>query len=203
MNRIFALVGALSGLSCTELSARWNDHQVFFGSVRDVETGETLTTFCALTSVERSEVVVISAPAGATVEEEAFVEGRTEKYFGTAPERADTFWCSDAAKLYLRPSQPWVCLHAADDDPPATILAVEPRGEVGASGASSGYALRLQIQRPGVLRVKLDAKCLHQRFDAGPQPPDDDPDADPDAEAPDGEAPEAGAPAPWGELTIR
>jgi hypothetical protein len=181
-NRLPALLIALCALSCTELSARWNDHPVFFGSVREAGTGAMLTTFCATTSVERSEVIVFSAPAGSMIQEEVFVEGRTEKYWGgTPPDRPEAFWCSDAPQVYLGPATPWVCLRAADDDPPATILAVEPRGEIGDNG-SSGYALALQVERPGVLRVVLDEQCLRDRFDF---------------------APDAAAPIARGELTIQ
>jgi hypothetical protein len=167
MNRAFALCAALSGMSCTELSARWNDHLVFFGTVRESDAETTLAQFCAETSVEHADVIVFSAPAGAMVEEEVFVEGRTEKYWGTPPERTAAFWCTDEPVSYLHPVRPWTCLRQADDDPPATILAVEPRGEMGVMGWSSGYALKLEVQRPGVLRVVLDEGCLreHSAYD--------------------------------------
>jgi len=178
----FVLLGALGAASCTELSARWNDHRVFLGTVRDATTGTTLATFCAETSVEHSDAIVVSAPAGTTVEEEVFVEGRTEKYFGDSPpERDSAFWCTDGAVTYLHPVDPWICLRAADDNPPATILALEPRGEMAANGSSSGYALELQVERPGVLRVVLDEQCLK----------------DNSFPTPDG-----GAPVPRGEVTI-
>lgn len=168
MKRLFAFIGALCGLSCTELNARWNDHQVFFGTVREPSTGATLKTFCAESSADHSEVVVFSASTGAIVEEEVFVEGRTEKYTGTVPpERETGFWCTDAPQFYQRPANHWTCLRAADDDPPAAILSVEPRGEMGPNGSSSGYALELQVLHPGVLHVILDEQCLGERTDAG------------------------------------
>jgi hypothetical protein len=118
------------------------------------------------------------------VEEEVFVEGRTERYKGgeEAPERDASFWCSDVPELYVRPTTFWACLRAADDDPPATIMAIEPRGEIALNGASSGYALMLQVQHPGVLRVIFDAQCLIDASDS---------------------TPDAGMPVPHGELTIQ
>jgi hypothetical protein len=163
---LFAYLGAFCLLSCTELNARWNDHQVFFGTVRDSANGVALTTFCADTSVDRAEVIVFSAPVGSVVEEEVFVEGRTEKYKGdTPPERDGAFWCSDVPQVYLHPLYPWVCLRAADDDPPATILAAEPRGEIADNGSSSGYALDLEVRHAGILRVVFDADCLREHAD--------------------------------------
>jgi hypothetical protein len=174
-------------VSCTELSARWNDHQVFFGTVRESGTDTALTTFCSLGSVEHGTVIVFSASAGTMVEEEVLVEGRTEKYFGgIPPDRADSFWCSDGPELYIRPSRPWICLRAADDDPPAAILAVEARGEIGPTGASSGYALELEVRRPGVLHLTYDEQCLQERFDISA-----------------GGGADAGALIPWAELTIQ
>jgi hypothetical protein len=182
VKRFLALIGALGATSCTELSARWNDHRVFFGTVRDSATGITLTEFCADASNEHADTVVFSAPAGTTVIDEAFVEGRTEKYFGDLPpERDAAYWCSDAAVVYLHPVNPWICLRAPDDDPPASVLTVEPRGEIAASGSSSGYALELAVQHPGVLRVVFDEQCLTDH--AFP-------------------ISDAGAPIPWGEATI-
>jgi hypothetical protein len=199
---------ALGALSCTELNARWNDHQIFYGAVREPGTGATLTTFCAETSVERADAIVFSAPVGAIVEEEVFLEGRTEKYKGSAPERDQTFWCSDVAQLYVRPADLWVCLRTVDDDPPANIMAVEPRGEMGANGASSGYALTLQIRHPGVLRVILDAQCLRERSDAGPNDAVDasadvEADASADVDADTDPETDAGMPVPQRELTIQ
>jgi hypothetical protein len=183
MTRIFACIGAVCGLSCTELSAQWNDHRVFFGAVRESGTGATLTTFCAETSVERAQAIIFSAPAETMVVAEVSVEGRTEKYKGDAPpDRDAAFWCSDVPQVYLYPVEPWTCLRAADDDPPAKILAIEPRGEVAARGASSGYALDLQVRHPGVLRVVFEAECLREHFDS---------------------LPDAGAPEIRGELTIQ
>lgn len=189
MKRVLVLLAALCASSCTELSARWSDHQVFFGSVREPATGASLTTFCAQTTAERSAVIAFSAAPGARVEEEVVLEGRTEKYFGSAPpERDEAFWCSDVAQVYLRPLQPWICLRAADEDPPAAILAVEPRGEIVSNGMSSGYALALEVRRSGVLRVLFDEECLREELgitaDAGP-------DVD------------GGAPVSWGELSIQ
>ena len=181
-NRAFAVAGALCGMSCTQLSARWNDHLVFFGSVREVGADTTLATFCAENSVERSDAIAFSAPAGTVVEEEVFLEGRTEKYWGVAPERPETFWCTDEAVTYIHPVGPWTCLRQADDDPPAIILAVEPRGEMGLTGWSSGYALKLEVQHPGVLHVVFDENCLREHV----------------ASNPDG-----GAPVPRGEVTIK
>jgi hypothetical protein len=176
-------LAALGTLSCTELNARWNDHQVFFGTVRESATGEVLTNFCAETTIEHSEAIVFSALPGTTVEEELFIEGRTEKYTGAVPpDRDEAFWCTDVPQVYLRRVSPWICLRAADDDPPVTILAVEPRGEMGARDSSSGYALELQVQRAGVLRVVLDAECVSERSDP---------------------LVDAGAPIPHGELTVR
>jgi hypothetical protein len=182
MNRAFALAGALSAMSCTELSARWNDHLVFYGTVRESGTETTLTNFCAETSVEHSDAIAFSAPAGTRVEEEVLIEGRTEKYWGVQPERPDTFWCTNEPLPYLHPVRPWTCLREADEDPPATILAVEPRGEMGISGWSSGYALTLEIQHPGVLHVVFDENCLRELsgFDS-----------------------DAGTPDPQGEVTIK
>jgi hypothetical protein len=150
--------------------------------VRDSATGITLTEFCADASIEHADSVVFSAPAGTTVIEEAFVEGRTEKYFGDLPpERDAAYWCSDAAVVYLHPVNPWICLRGPDEDPPATILSLEPRGEIAVNGASSGYALTLEVQHRGVLRVVLDEQCLTDHaFRTS----------------------DAGAPVPWAEATV-
>lgn len=182
LNLVLALAGALCALSCTELSARWNDHLVFYGNVRESGTETTLSTFCAETSVEHSDVIAFSAPAGTMVEEEVLIEGRTEKYWGVEPERPETFWCTQEALPFLHPVRPWICLRQADDDPPATIVAVEPRGEMGVSGWSSGYALKLEVQHPGVLQVVFDEDCLreHSGYDS-----------------------DAGTPVPRGEVTIK
>jgi hypothetical protein len=183
VRRLFTFICGLGAMSCTELNARWNDHQVFFGTVRQPAAGATLANFCAETSVAHSDVIVFSAPVGAMVIEEVFVEGRTEKYTGTVPpDRDGAFWCSDAPQLYLRPVQPWICLRAGDDDPPAALSKVEPRGEMGTNGSSSGYALELEVRHAGVLRLVFDPQCLEER--AGP-------------------GFDAGALVPHGELTIR
>lgn len=154
--------GALSALSCTgDLDARLSEYQLLHGAVRDLNSGATLFTFCRGLGLEQSEVVVFSAPPGAIVEEEVLIEGRSEKYHGgVPPSRDDAFWCSSAPEVYLRPIGYWSCLRAAEADPPASILSVERRGELGIKETSSGYALKLEVRHPGVLRTFFDPACM-------------------------------------------
>lgn len=165
MNALFFCSAAVCTISCVpDLQSNSHDHQLFHGKVRNANTGETLLTFCHGTGVDRSKIVVFSAPAGSIVEEEVLFEGRQEKYHGAIPPtRDEAFWCGSAPEVYLRPADYWVCLRGADADPPATILSVDRRGELGDKDGSSGYALKLEVRHPGVLRVTFDVPCLLQR----------------------------------------
>ena len=53
----------------------------------------------------------------------------------------------------------WSCLRVADDDPPAEIVKIEPRGTSSSRGRSTGYALTLRILHPGILHTRLDTAC--------------------------------------------
>ena len=163
MNRVLGPF-VLSAISCLpDLQSNSHDYQVFHGTVRNMNTGETLLTFCHGLGIDRSQVVVFSASAGSVVEEEVLFEGRQEKYRGGIPPlRDEAFWCSAAPEVYFRPGDVWTCLRAADHDSPATILSVERRGELLDKDGSSGYALKLEVRHPGVLRVVFDVPCLIQ-----------------------------------------
>jgi len=170
------------GLGSCSMETHNSVHQysIYFGAVKDTNTGATLSTFCTYTDVARSSAIVFSAAPGSFVEEEVLFESRQEEFAGsTPPERDEAFWCSDAPVTYLRNNEYWICLHSTDSDPPATILAVERRGQLGEKDSSSGYALKLQVRHPGVLHVAFNAQCLLDH------------------------AGRTGVPVPWGELTIQ
>ena len=164
MNPRFLCPVALCAISCVrDLQSNSHDYQVFHGTVRNMSTGGTLLTFCHGLGIDRSQVVVFSAPAGSVVEEEVLFEGRLEKYRGGMPPvRDEAFGCSAAPEVSFRPGDVWTCLRAADPDPPATILSVDRRGELLDKDGSSGYALKLEVRHPGVLHVVFDAPCLIQ-----------------------------------------
>ena len=172
---------ALGLCSCSfEEHVSGHDYRIYFGTVKDMNTGTSLSTFCTNPEVERSKVIVFSAPAGSIVEEEVLFEWRQEKFPGSVPpQRDETFWCGTAPETYNRPVEYWICLQSTDSDPAATILAVERRGELGEKDSSSGYALKLQVRHPGVLHIAYSAKCLAERTNY------------------------TGTPVPWGELTIQ
>jgi hypothetical protein len=158
----FLLVGCVG-----DLQSNSHEYSLVRGSVRMVNTNETLLTFCQGGFVaDRSGLVQFSAPAGSVVQEEVLFEGRTEKYHGGVPPvRDDAFWCGPTPNVYLRPVEYWTCLRNADADPPATILNVEQRGELGLKESSSGYALTLEVRHPGILRVVFDVPCLLKHTD--------------------------------------
>ena len=132
--------------------------------------------------VEHSDAIVFSAPAGSTVEVGSVRRGAHGEVLRHPSRTGRSLLVHRRAAGLPSPGRPWICLRAADDDPPATILAVEPRGEIAVSGSSSGYALKLEVRHPGVLRVVFDEECLREHFVY---------DSD------------AGAPIPRGEVTIR
>jgi hypothetical protein len=178
------LAATLPVISCTtDLQSNSHEQFLHYGSVRDVGTGATLVTFCGGGHATQSDVIVFSAPTGSVVEEEVFFEGRTEKYQGAMPpERDQAFWCSASPEVYLRPVNYWTCLRASDPDPPATISSIERRGVLGVKETSSGYALKLEVRHPGVLRLIFDPACVRSQSDSF------------------GDA--AGTPVPHAELTI-
>ena len=171
------------GLTSCSMEENVSVHQsgIYFGTVKDTNTAATLSTFCRYADVVRSSAIVFSAAPGSLVEEEIFFEWREEKFAGSIPpERDEAFWCGAAPVTYQRPTDYWICLHSTDVDPPATILAVERRGELGQK-ASSGYALKLEVRHPGVLHVAFNAPCLAEHSHSYP----------------------GGVPGSWGELTIQ
>jgi hypothetical protein len=169
--------------SCLGAHVSSHDYGIFFGTVKDTSTGATLSSFCTSVAVERSNTVVFSAPPGSVVEEEILFEWRKETYPGSVPpQRDEAFWCSATPETYLRLNDLWICLRSTDSDPPATILAVESRGQLGDKGSSSGYALKLEVRHPGVLHLTFDSQCRAERSSS---------------------LSDAMVARPWGELTIQ
>jgi hypothetical protein len=164
MNGLLTVPFALGMCSCVGPHTSSHDYGIYFGTVKDTSTGTTLSSFCTSVAVERSSVIVFSAAPGSVVEEEVLFEWRTEKYPGSVPpQRDEAFWCSGAPEVYDRLNELWNCLRSTDSDPPATILAIEQRGQLGDKGSSSGYALKLEVRHPGVLHLAFDSQCRADR----------------------------------------
>jgi hypothetical protein len=164
MNQSISLLVAAAVCSCsygTDVNS--HEYPIYRGTVTDLATGVALVAFCAVTTAEHSDRVVFEAAPGSVVEEEVLYEGRQEKYTGgVPPQRDEAFWCSDVPTVYDRPLEFWGCLRGHDADPPASIMAIEQRGNAFSNGASSGYALKLQIRHSGVLNLQLDPQCLSE-----------------------------------------
>ena len=180
-SRGVALLAA--GICSCDVHASSHDYGIYFGKVKDTSSGATLSSFCTSVAVERSNIIVFSATPGSVVEEEVVFEWRTETYPGSVPpQRDEAFWCSSTPEVYRRDNLFWPCLRSTDSDPPATILAIEPRGQLGDKGSSNGYALKLEVRHPGALHVAFDSQCLSEHSSTYS---------------------DAAVSRPWGELTIQ
>ena len=159
-----------------------HQYSIYFGTVKDTNTGATLSTFCTNPTVERSRAIVFSAAPGAFVEEEVLFESREEKLAGSIPpERDEAFWCSAAPETYLRNNEYWICLQSIRQQSSGDHLGRRaPR-----SARRKGFEQRLRAQTAGsafrVLHVAFSAQCLEAHSDSYT----------------------GGVPVPWGELTIQ
>jgi hypothetical protein len=180
-SRSVALLAA--GICSCDVHASSHDYGIYFGTVKDTSSGATLSAFCRSVTVERSSFIVFSAAPGSVVEEEVVLEWRKETYPGSVPpQRDEAFWCSAALEVFRHDYRFWPCVRSTDSDPPAVILAIEPRGQLGDKGSSTGYALKLEIRHPGVLYVAFDSRCLSEHSSTYS---------------------DTTVSRPWGELTIR
>jgi hypothetical protein len=158
---------------------------VILGSVKDLASGKVLAEICVQrgdylsANPQTQPLMKVHASEGARIEEQIVLEGRTEHYEGTEPNRDRSFWCSDAPKVdnnaASRIANINTCFVAADADPPAKIVAIDARGVMIGHGLSTGYALRLEILHPGVLRIIGDDACRAKAKgepvpDGGPSP---------------------------------
>lgn len=146
------------------------DTDVLRAKVTDVSSGETLVEVCAKKSDPDAHAKVrFRARAGATVEERVLFETVTEEYQGhDAPVHAGSaFWCSDVPKHLGggtgRLLSANICLEVSDEDPPAKILEIAPRGDVFGQ-RSTGYTLKLEILHSGLLHVRLNGECEGMAF---------------------------------------
>jgi hypothetical protein len=154
-----------------KLDVRSHQASLYFGSVRDVATRTTLSSFCAEVNTPRAERIVFSASAGQVVEEEVLFEMRSEDYRGgVPPQRDERHWCTTPLEVIDRWIEYWICLRTVDADPPASIVGFEPRGTLGVRESSSGYALKLEVHHPGVLNLALGQQCLREHAQSPSDP---------------------------------
>lgn len=168
------VAAASSGIACSSLCTTGEcseEHaaDVILGSVKDLDSGKVLTEICMLrsdylaNSPQTQPLMKVHASEGARLEEQVVLESRTERYSGTEPDRGQSFWCGNAPKVDKNAARRLAdinsCLVVADADPPAKIVAIDPRGAQPGHGLSAGYALNLEVLHRGVLHIVGDDAC--------------------------------------------
>ena len=137
-------------------------------TVKDA-SGHTLVHVCSdFNASDSRSKLRFSAEPGSVVEEEVLNEGRLDYYEShDAPHRDTAYWCDSTAldPAWTRNLQTVnTCIVVTDDDPPAKILSIEPRGIISGK-VSSGYTMKLEVLHSGVLHVRFDKACKAQALD--------------------------------------